>query len=112
LGANPDFSKYLRLWGEAGMVKLKTKTTPNLGYHGVQCMMIGYALNHMGDTYRIWNKKTNGVHITRDIVWLKRMFFEAPTCTGVLDLAISPLVIDEVNLTFKMGESNNPMHTP
>jgi hypothetical protein len=38
-------------------------------------MMIGYALNHMGDSYCMWNKQTNGVHITRDVIWLKWMFF-------------------------------------
>jgi hypothetical protein len=27
-GKNPDISKHLRFWGEAGMVKIKTKTTP------------------------------------------------------------------------------------
>jgi hypothetical protein len=55
-GKNPEFSKHLRFWGEAGMVKIKTKTTPELSGRGVQCMMIGYALDHAGDTYRMWNK--------------------------------------------------------
>jgi hypothetical protein len=51
-------------------------------------MIIGYALNHMGDSYHMWNKQTNGVHITRDVIWLKWMYFELPTVA--LGLAVSP----------------------
>jgi hypothetical protein len=75
-GENPEFAKYLRVWGEAGTVKTKTKTTPKLFDRGVHCMMVGYALNHAGDTYRMWDMKTNRVHETRDVIWLKRMYFD------------------------------------
>jgi hypothetical protein len=78
LGENPKFVKHLRTWGEAGTVKLKTKATPKVGDRGEQCMMVGYAPNHTGDTYRMWNPTTGKVHTTRDIIWLRRMYF-SPT---------------------------------
>lgn len=42
------------------------------------CMFVGYeyAPNHGGDVYRMWNPKTNRVHFTRDVIWLKRMYFK------------------------------------
>jgi hypothetical protein len=59
---------------------------------GVQCMFVGYALNHEGDCYRMWDPITSRVHVTRDIVWLKRMFFARPPELGD-DEAVSPGVL-------------------
>ena len=58
-GKNPKFAKHLRVWGEAGTVKTKTRTTPKLEDHGVQCMFVGYATDHDGDCYHMWDPKTN-----------------------------------------------------
>jgi hypothetical protein len=74
-GKNPKWMKYLRTWGEAGTVKVKTKTTPKLADRGVQCIFIGYADDHDGEVYRMWNPKTERVHITRDVIWTKQMMF-------------------------------------
>jgi hypothetical protein len=57
-GNNPKWMKFLRTWGEAGTVKVKTKTTPKLADRGVHCMFIGYADDHDGNVYRMWNPKT------------------------------------------------------
>jgi hypothetical protein len=75
-GKNPGFAKHLRTWGEAGTVKTKTDTTPKVKDRGIPCMFIGYALDHPEDTYRMWNPETGGVHQTRDVIWMKRMFYE------------------------------------
>jgi hypothetical protein len=50
--SNPNFTNNLCVWGEASTVKIKTKTTPKLDNRGVQCMFVGCALRHTGDTYR------------------------------------------------------------
>jgi len=40
-------------------------------------MMIGHAKDHDGDSYRMWNLETGGVHeTTRDMIWLKQMFYK------------------------------------
>ena len=39
-------------------------------------MMVGYAENHDGDVYRMWNPLTERVHVTRDVIWLKQMMFQ------------------------------------
>jgi hypothetical protein len=52
-GTNPKWMKFLRTWGEAGTVKVKTKMTPKLADRGVHYMFIGYADDHDGNVYRM-----------------------------------------------------------
>jgi hypothetical protein len=106
-GKIPEFAKHLRVWGEAGTVKIKTKTTPKLADRGVQCMMVGYALDHPGDCYRMWDPKTARVHETRDVVWLKRMFYEkaiAEKHVGIGPIYFTMEEGDDVNE--EVGEGN------
>jgi hypothetical protein len=42
-------------------------------------MFMGYASNHKGNCYRIWNLNTEKVSKTRDMVFVNRMFFRTPT---------------------------------
>jgi hypothetical protein len=89
-GHNPKFAQHLRTWGEAGTVKIKTKTTPKLADRGVQCMFVSYAKDHEGDCYQMWDPKTKRVHVTRDIIWLRRMFYTKAVPEA--ELAIEPEV--------------------
>ena len=77
-GKNPGFVNHLRTWGEAGIVKTKGTMTPKLKDRGVPCMLVGYNPNSGGDVYRMWNPTTNRVHNTRDVLWLKRMYYQPP----------------------------------
>jgi hypothetical protein len=38
-------------------------------------MFVGYADDHSAVCYRMWDPKTYSIHDTRDVVWLRRMFF-------------------------------------
>jgi hypothetical protein len=38
-------------------------------------MFVCYASNHEGNCYRMWNPNTKKISETRDVVFLKRMFF-------------------------------------
>jgi hypothetical protein len=67
---NPKLASHLRTWGEASIVKTKTRTTPKMVDCGVQCMMIGYATGYEGDGYHMWDPMTNGIHKTRDVIWM------------------------------------------
>jgi hypothetical protein len=73
----PNFTRYLRTWGEAEIIK--TGKDGKIGDHGVTGMFVGYALNHKGNCYRMWNPSTKKISKTRDVVFLKRMFFGTPT---------------------------------
>ena len=110
-GSNPEFAKHLRTWGEAGTVKVKTKTTPKINDRGVQCMFVGYALNHPGDCYRMWDPKTGRVHETQDIIWLKRMFYEKSMKKN--DIIVHQIEIEDTEDQYEdtpdteVGEGNN-----
>eukprot|EP00957_Ditylum_brightwellii_P002739 210402-Ditylum_brightwellii.AAC.1 len=38
--------------------------------------MSGYAVNNSNGVYRMWNPSSNRVLVSRDVTWLKRMFFQ------------------------------------
>ena len=75
-GENPRWAKHLKLFGEAGTVKIATSTSPKLADSGAQCMMVGYADSHDGDVYRMWSPVTRRDHLTRDVIWMKQMMFQ------------------------------------
>ena len=81
-GKLPGWTKHMRVFGEAGVVKTKTKTTPKSYDKGVLCVFVGYADEHPSDCYRMWNPETNGIHVTRDVTWLKRMYYKVPSNKG------------------------------
>ena len=74
-GKIPKFAKYLRTWGEAGVVTTKAEVQPKPKDRGTTCMFIGYADDHDGDVYKMWNPETNRLLEPRDVIWLRRMFF-------------------------------------
>ena len=42
----PRWATALRTWGEAGVMKIKTKTTPKLANRGITCMFVVYSVNY------------------------------------------------------------------
>ena len=86
-GTNPKFSEHLRTWGEAATVTLKDKSTPKIDDRGNQCMMVGYSTDHTGDCYDMWDPNTGRVHKTRDVIWMKRMYF--PKTSPIPEIAPS-----------------------
>jgi hypothetical protein len=76
LGAAPPFTRALRTWGEAGTVTLKSRNfQPKEKGRGVTCIMVGYSLKHPAGTYRMSDPATNGIHLTRDVTWLRRKLY-------------------------------------
>ena len=63
-GTNPKCTAYLWTLEYAGTVKLCQKMTPKLSDQGKTCMMIGYAHDHSGGTYCMWDKDTGRVHVS------------------------------------------------
>ena len=39
-------------------------------------MFVGYQENHYGDCYRMCYPTTNKILLTRDVIWLHRMYFK------------------------------------
>ena len=74
-GSNPTWIVSMRTWGEAGVVY--RGKDGKAGNRGVPMMFVGYS-ERESDTYRMWNPETNSVCNTRDVIWLKRMFYQQP----------------------------------
>jgi len=67
---------------------------------------VGYSLDHAGDTYCMWNPKTKGLHNTRDVVWLKRMYYTKQPPT--YDVVIEPVEPRENEVGEGTGDDAQP----
>jgi hypothetical protein len=69
----PLWAKFLWTFGKAGTVK-EGKNRKVLD-RGITMMFVGYDIEHSGNCYRMYNPVTSRVVITRDVIWLGRMFY-------------------------------------
>jgi hypothetical protein len=75
-GKDPKIITPMRIWGEAGIVKVTGKIKSKLKLKGSEGLFVGYTCNRASDTYRMYLLDTNRIHETRDVQWGKRMYFE------------------------------------
>jgi hypothetical protein len=87
--------KYLRTFGKAGIVK--NGKDGKVGDRGIIMLFVGYADEHTGNCYRMYNPVTSRVSVTRDVIWIGCMFFTAENCekTKVLP-GIAVLITNDV----------------
>ena len=81
-GKNPSFTNHLRTWGEAGVVTTKTTRTTKVDDRGKTCMFVAYAKEHEGNVYKMWHQSSGTVYESRDVTWLRRMFFGKASNSG------------------------------
>ena len=66
----------LKLFGEIGIVT--KKPGPNIkgkmDNRGEICLFVGYAKNHAGNVYRMYNLRTKKIWLTRDVQWTKKFY--------------------------------------
>ena len=67
VGRRPRFLGNLRSFGEVGIVWDSKKIKAKLSDRGFPAIFVGYAENHAGDVYRMYNTKTGGITTTRDV---------------------------------------------
>jgi len=66
-------------------------------------MFIGYATNSGGDVYQMWNPITNRVHNTRDVIWLKRMYFKPQDDANEDEVDVNDMIVEQEQIT---GQGN------
>jgi hypothetical protein len=82
-GSLPPFAQALRTFGEAGTVNIESRTfQPKEKGRGITCMMVGYCPDHGVGTYRMFDPNTSGVHLSRDVAWLRRKFYPSLLAAG------------------------------
>jgi len=67
--------EHLIQFGQISYVQVKRQVNTKWVEKSVKCIMVGYADNHSGDTYQMYNPTTGQVCLTRDMSWAvwKRM---------------------------------------
>lgn len=76
--------------GRVQTSKTKTKTLLKFKKNGLLHTFFGYSDNHEGDSYYMLDPIGNCKYLTRDIVWLKRIFF---TKTTLVNISVSSIII-------------------
>ena len=73
--SNPKWANTkIRTFGQAGVVT--RGKNGKLGDRGIPMMFVGYPINHASDSYRMYNPKTSKISEVRDVIWLKRMYYQ------------------------------------
>jgi hypothetical protein len=92
--------KLLRTFGEAGIKGRK------VGDRGITMMFVGYAQEHAGNCYRMYNPVTSGVSETHDIILMGRMYFTSENCENaeVLPVIAVPITNDVSNKDLAVTE--------
>ena len=108
-GKNPKFVGHLRTWGEAGTVKTKAKRSSKMSDRGTVCLLVGYAVDHDGDCYEMWDPVLGSVHVTRDVVWLKKMYYQEKQGAETLVLEPTSVEVKSVNWNEELEESTGIM---
>jgi len=98
----------LKAFGEAGVVKSIPPTDAILNYRGTKYMLIGYSTKYSGDTVRMFYAKWKSVIVTRDVIWLNKMYFPLTDQTeeSVSDDRV-PVIEDSVSVTDDADEDND-----
>ena len=70
-GTLPGFANHLRTIGEAGTVQIGKNG--KVKDRGVTMIFVGYATQHDGDCWRMYNAETGRVSQSQDVIWLNRI---------------------------------------
>ena len=105
-GKLPKFVANMRVLGEAGTVKIGKDG--KVGDRGVTMIFVGYADDNAGDVYRMYNPFTKYVVVTRDVMWLKRMFYErANNNVTLMDPVVAIEAEDNIGVDHDIADDPN-----
>ncbi len=69
-------------------------------------VFVGYADEHAGNCYRMYNPVTSKVNVTRDVIWRGLMYFTNENCekTKLLPVIAVPITNDVTNEDLSVTE--------
>ena len=73
---SPGYEQNLRVFGEMGVITnhANKKVRSKLENRGTTCVFVVYATNHAGDVYRMFNVTTWRISMSRDVIWLDKLY--------------------------------------
>lgn len=108
-GTRPVIYKHLIQFGRVGYMKLGKKQN-KLAPKAVKCVMIGYAANHAGDTYRLYNTATKKVVNSRNVQWADWHGLVKPD-NNMVEFNSEGYGIEEIELSVPENDKNNVSKT-
>ena len=82
-GSTPSLYPHMVQWGRVGYVTIRSKFRKKMTSKSYKGVMMGYAANHSGDTYRMFKPETKTIVMSRDVRWAK---WEKPDPKNGMDL--------------------------
>ena len=74
-GTLPNWARYLRTFGEVGIVKSSNPIQNKLDNKGQPCIFVGYpGTNHAGNVYRFFTTDTHRIIHSRDVQWMNQLW--------------------------------------
>ena len=72
----PGYEQNLRVFGETEVITnhANKKVRSKLENRGTISVFVGYATNHAGDVYRMFNMATQKISMPRDVIWLDKLY--------------------------------------
>ena len=68
----PKWIKYLKSFGDMGIVYDNTKIKAKLTYRGFPCIFIGHTDDHAPNVYQFYNIQTKAFILSRNVIWLNK----------------------------------------
>ena len=82
----PKWARYLRTFGEIGIVKSADEIQSKIDDKGKPCIFVGYPkLNHAGNVYRFFTLDTQSIIHSRDVQWMDMMYRQYAKATAIED---------------------------
>ena len=106
-GKQPTIYTHLVQFGRIGWVTICTKTN-KLDKKAKKCVMIGYADNHAGDTYRMYDPATKKVLDTRDLTWADWHGLTPDTNMSTFNNIAPVATTDDIGIGFDEFEDDEP----
>jgi len=100
-GKEAPYAKHLHTFGECGVVHDGKKIQSKLENCGEKCIFVGYAENHAGNIYRMFNLQTCHMWTMHDVKWIKcttekdKIDGIEPETTVLIDLDVEEILIVE-----------------
>ena len=72
-------------------------------------IFVGYAAQHEGDCWRMYNPMTRHITQTRDVIWLNRMYYKTLNSSETLEDPIVALEVIKPNLSEDSSDSKEEL---
>jgi len=112
-GKETPYMKHLCTFDECSVVHDGKKIQSKLKNHGEKCIFVGYAENHTGNVYRMFNLQTHHVWTMCDVKWIKcttekdKIDGIKPETTVLIDLDVEKVPIVETVLENDDADEND-----